>query len=32
MTREAVLGCLETAEDLGKPLPLDPTEIRALTG
>ncbi len=30
MTREAVLGYLETAEDLGKPLPLDPTEIRTL--
>ena len=27
MTREAVLGYLETAEDLGKPSPLDPTEI-----
>ncbi len=30
MTCEAVLGYLETAEDLGKPLPLDPAEIRAL--
>ena len=30
MTREAVLGYLETAEDLGKSLPLDPTEIRTL--